>query len=190
MIFALLVCLLGNLALIHHTSETKTTEEVVSTLKAVVEEKATTSCYGSQPSCQNCNGEMTPSHQCDDETSDAPDSTLGKEQTSPPVCLPLCHYCCHWGSGKDPVHYFLQCLCDDWPCTCWCYCTDAQLAHKKLVFPAGFGLPGYEVKTVSPEDRPKARALAEARDGRTRPCDNPSCMQDFQTDNARVLRQK
>ena len=49
------------------------------------------------------------------------------ENQLPP--LPLCHYCCHRGSGKDPVHYFMQCVCDDWPCTCWCYCTEAQLEH-------------------------------------------------------------
>ena len=49
------------------------------------------------------------------------------EKQLPP--LPLCHYCCHRGSGKDPVHYFMQCVCDDWPCTCWCYCTEAQLEH-------------------------------------------------------------
>ena len=139
----------------------KATEEVVSTLEVVVEEKATTSCYGSQPSCQNCNCVMTASHQCDVET----ESTVGKEQTSPPVCLPLCHYCCHWGSGKDPVHYYLQCICDDWPCTCWCFCTEAQLQHKELVFPAGFIRPGYKVKTVNAVDRPKAlESLGRVKD--------------------------
>ena len=61
--------------------------------------------------------------------------------------------------------------------------------HKKLVYPAGFGQPGYEVKTVSAEDRPKARALAEARTGKARPCDNPSCMEDMKKDNARALGQ-
>ena len=174
-------------------TRSKTQEGAVIPLTSVnepVQGKAAAEKGSCEPSCQNCNGEMTPSHQCDEETSTAPDSTVGKEQTSSPVCLPLCHYCCHWGSDKDPVHYFLQCVCDDWPCTCWCYCTDAQLEHKKLVFPAGFGLPGFEVKTVSSEDRPKARALAEARTGRARPCDNPSCIKDFQTDNARVLGQQ
>ena len=27
--------------------------------------------------------------------------------------LPLCHYCCHRGSGNHPVHYFVQCMCDE-----------------------------------------------------------------------------
>ena len=133
--------------------------------------------------CKNCHGTMSADHQCDDLKS--PVSVV--EEKPPP--LPLCHYCCHRGSGKDPVHYFLQCVCDDWPCTCWCYCTDAQIEHKKLVYPAGFGLPGYKVKTVSAEDRPKARALAEARTGKARPCDNPSCMREFEEDNARALGQ-
>ena len=134
-------------------------------------------------SCRNCHGTMSADHQCAGSTSQA---SVVEEQPPP---LPLCHYCCHRGSGKDPVHYFLQCVCADWPCTCWCYCTSAQLEHKKLVFPAGFGLPGYKVKTVNAEDRPKARALAEARTGKARPCDNPSCMEDFKEDNARALGQ-
>ena len=70
-------------------------------------------------SCRNCDGTMSADHQCAD--SKSPVSVV--EEQPPP--LPLCHYCCHRGSGKDPVHYFLQCVCDDWPCTCWCYCTDA-----------------------------------------------------------------
>ena len=113
-------------------------------------------------------------------------------QPSSPICLPLCHYCCHRGSGKDPVHYFVQCVCDDWPCTCWCYCTEAQLEHKKLVFPGGFGCPGYAVKTVKPEDRPQAKALAEARISEVNNghCNNPSCMRNFEKDNARALEHK
>ena len=133
--------------------------------------------------CRNCHGTISADHKCADTKS--PVSVV--EEKPPP--LPLCHYCCHRGSGKDPVHYFLQCVCPDWPCTCWCYCTDAQIEHKKLVYPAGFGLPGYKVKTVSAEDRPKARALAEARTGKARPCDNPSCMREFEEDNARALGQ-
>ena len=140
--------------------------------------------------CHNCEEKFTPGHQCGDSPAPPITSSEGavfvEEQ---PPSLPLCHYCCHRGSGKDPVHYFLQCVCPDWPCTCWCYCTDAQLEHKRLVFPAGFGLPGYRVKTVNSEDRPKARAIAEARTGKARPCDNPSCMEDFQEDNARALGQ-
>ena len=75
-----------------------------------------------KPKCLNCEGEMTPDHQC--------------EELPPP--LPLCHICCHRGSGDDPVHYFVQCICDDRDCTCWCYCTEAQLKVKQKVYPGGF----------------------------------------------------
>ena len=182
----------------------KAATEKVASEKEDIEEKATvmksdsvasTSCIGKQlPEwvvCWNCGGKMSNGHQCDAQvdtsTSEAvkPDKVV--EEQPPP--LPLCHYCCHRGSGSDPVHYFMQCVCDDWPCSCWCYCTSDQLEHKKLVFPGGFGLPGYAVKTVNAEDRPKARALAEARTGKARPCDNPSCMEDFKKDNARALGQ-
>ena len=57
------------------------------------------------------------------------------------------------------------------------------------MFHAGFGLPGYRVKTVNAEDRPKASVLAEARTGKAKPCTNPSCMKDFEEDNARALGQ-
>ena len=166
--------------------ETAAVKEVDEVELATTENAASTSCLGRgksakvQTSCSNCDVVMTPDHQCNS----TPEVV---EEQQPP--LPLCHYCCHRGSGKYPVHYFLQCVCDDWPCTCWCYCTDAQLEHKQLVFPAGFGLPGYKMKTVNAEDRPKASALAEARTGKARPCDNPSCMEDFEKDNARALGQ-
>ena len=166
--------------------ETAAVKEVDEVELATTENAASTSCLGRgksakvQTSCLNCDVVMTPDHQCNS----TPEVV---EEQQPP--LPLCHYCCHRGSGKYPVHYFLQCVCDDWPCTCWCYCTDAQLEHKQLVFPAGFGLPGYKMKTVNAEDRPKASALAEARTGKARPCDNPSCMEDFEKDNARALGQ-
>ena len=182
----------------------KAATEKVASEKKDVEEKSTvmesdfgasTSCIGKRlpagESCWNCGSEMSIGHQCDAQVDISkpeaakPDKVV--EEQPPP--LPLCHYCCHRGSGKDPVHYFLQCVCADWPCTCWCYCTSAQLEHKKLVFPAGFGLPGYKVKTVNAEDRPKARALAEARTGKARPCDNPSCMENFKEENAHALRQ-
>ena len=109
------------------------------------------------------------------------------EETPPP--LPLCLYCCHRGSGKNPVHYYLQCVCGDRACTCWCYCTEAQIEHKKLVYPGGFGCPGYPVKTVKPMDRPKAKALAEARTFKlsNRACENPSCLSALEKDNARAL---
>lgn len=56
-------------------------------------------------------------------------------------------------------------LCDDWPYTCWCYCAEAQLQHKELVFPAGFSGPGYKVKTVNAVDRPKAlESLGRVKD--------------------------
>ena len=57
------------------------------------------------------------------------------------------------------------------------------------MYPAGFGRPGFKVKTVKAEDRPKARALAEARTGKARPCENLSCMKDFKEDNVCALEQ-
>ena len=187
---------IGDGAVMKAATEKGASEKEDAEVKATVVESdpvASTSCAGKQVpeglSCWNCGGEMSIGHQCDtqDDKSEAVKPEKIVEEQPPP--LPLCHYCCHRGSGKDPVHYFLQCLCADWPCTCWCYCTSAQLEHKKLVFPAGFGLPGYKVKTVNAEDRPKARALAEARNGKARPCDNPSCMEDFKEDNAHALGQ-
>ena len=66
------------------------------------------------------------------------------------------------------------------------------MEHKKLVFPGGFGRPGYAVKTVKPDDRPKAKALAEARTSEVNngPCQNPSCMRDFEEYNADALEHK
>ena len=105
---------------------------------------------------------------------------LGKE--SSPAPLPLCHYCCHKGSGLHQVHYYLQCLCSDKVCSCQCYCTEMQLEHKKVFFPSGFS-----VKCVEPKDRPKARTVAEARANRldfkglpmaNRPCEDENCVLD------------
>ena len=116
-------------------------------------------------SCLNCDAEMTLDHQCGvlvKEREVHEDADVVEEQLPP---LPLCHFCCHRGRGEDPLHSFLQCICDDWPCTCWCFCTEAQLQHKELVFPAGFSRPGYKVKTVNAVDRPKAlESLGRVKD--------------------------
>ena len=115
--------------------------------------------------CQNCEGPMSPTHQC--------------ELNSPPALapLPLCHYCCHRGTGNYPVHYFQQCICDDRECTCRCYCTGAQLEHKLEVFPVEF-LGKSPVDTV---DVPRAQDIAEARVKKlaNKPCWNPSCVEDM-----------
>ena len=102
---------------------------------------------------------------------------------SPIWTLPLCHYCCHRGSGDNPVHYVLQCLCEDKVCSsCQCYCSKEQLVHKKKFFPGGFS---GSLVPVSPGDRPRARAMAEARANKldywgvpmaSRPCDNDNCL--------------
>ena len=124
--------------------------------------------------CQNCEEKMSPAHQCEL----AP-------QTDP---LPLCHYCCHRGNGKNPVHYYLQCICDESDCTCQCYCTEAQLEHKRQFYPGGFG----SKVPVDPEDRPKAKDIAEARteklDGHM-PCDNDLCVTFLLESNARATKQ-
>ena len=110
-------------------------------------------------SCMNCDGEMTPDHQCE-----ALDSDSGL-----PDPLPVCHYCCHRGSGDYPVHYYQQCMCDDSPCTCLCYCTGAQLEHKHRVFPSRFW-----GKTCDSVNVPKAKALADERTQRLRGY-SPNC---------------
>ena len=79
-------------------------------------------------SCLNCDAEMAPDHQCEDTDNVPVPAYLGS--------LPLCHYCCHLGSGDYPVHYFMQCMCDDDDCTCKCYCSGALLVHKQHFFPA------------------------------------------------------
>ena len=175
---------------------------------------ATTSCVHSKVQCLNCNGSMTPDHQCE-----LPKSEVVEHPPPLPLCpvkptqsavagsipprsmvevsktveesevaevnlppLPLCHYCCHLGSGDNPVHYFLQCLCADKVCNCQCYCSDVQLMHKKKFFPGGFA---GSLSPVSPGDRPRAKAIAEARANKldfrgvpmaSRPCDNENCL--------------
>ena len=139
---------------------------------------ATTSCMDSKVQCWNCNSAMTPSHQCDIPQ----ESVIVAEEQPPP--LPLCHYCCHRGSGEYPVHYFMQCLCDEKECSCVCYCTDKQLEHKKLFYPGGFGgkVP------VLPSERLAAMSVAEARTLKLRKhsqCTDSTCVKWWLEDNAR-----
>lgn len=111
-------------------------------------------------------------HQC--EVSPSNPSTVTHEQLPSP--LPLCHYCCHLGSGENPVHYYLQCLCSDNPCSCQCYCSKEQLIHRKLFYPVDFS----DGKPIDPCDRPQALAIAEARCERNyghRPCESENCCQ-------------
>ena len=129
---------------------------------------ATTSQCVSRVACWNCNGEMSQAHQCEVKV---------EEETSR---LPLCHYCCHRGSGEYPVHYFMQCLCDDRKCTCTGYCTEAQIEDKQLHFPGGFG----GRKPVAPEDRQRARTVAEAK-ANSKPCTDSNCVKWWNADNAK-----
>ena len=119
-----------------------------------------------KPSCENCDAEMTPDHQCRAVDSDP---------------LPVCHYCCHKGSGDYPVHYYQQCMCDDSPCTCMCYCSGAQLEHKHRVFPSRFW-----GRTCDPVNVSKARALADERTERLRGyspnCTSESCVKYMKED--------
>ena len=171
-------------------------------------EEASTSSVGSQLAqiaCWNCAGAFTPDHQCDASVSPAPakSSPLPSpcasplnavaEQTSTPfeglkpegaptpVPLPLCHYCCHKGSGMNPVHYIEQCLCTDRHCSCQCYCTEDQLKHKKQWYPSGWN----GMVCVPASDRPKARAIGEANANKLdyrgvpmsqRPCEDENCV--------------
>ena len=125
-------------------------------------------------SCLNCEAEMAPYHQCEDTGNVAVPAYLGS--------LPLCHYCCHLGSGDFPVHYFMQCMCDDKDCSCKCYCSGAQLKHKHHVFPARF----LNVEPMDPSEVPKAKVIADERTERTRGyypnCDSPSCVKYMKED--------
>ena len=135
--------------------------------------------------CWNCNQPMTPDHQCDSAAKAS--KAIGKCPPTPPVTsegavnlppLPLCHYCCHRGSGPDnPVHYLLQCLCLDRPCSCQCYCTDQQMVHREKFYPDGF--KGSTMVPVDPADRPRAKEIADARYDKLCkwPCNSQDCPQ-------------
>ena len=142
---------------------------------------ATTSCTIRKVQCWNCSGEMSPNHQCEMNTPLSPKAEIVIEEPPP---LPLCHYCCHRGSGEHPVHYFMQCLCNDRECSCVCYCTEEQLRHKKLLYPGGFG--GKE--PVAPDKRAAAKSVAEARTGelgKHNECTIETCVKWWLEDNAR-----
>ena len=111
-------------------------------------------------------------------------SCWGTQQPTPSAPsdpLPVCHYCCHRGSGDYPVHYYQQCLCDDSPCTCLCYCSGAQLEHKHRVFPSRFW-----GKSCDPVNVPKARAFADERTERLRGycpnCTSENCVRYMKED--------
>ena len=97
--------------------------------------------------CLNCEAEMVPDHQCQVER---PQSVLDG--------LPLCLYCCHPGSGNNPVHFFLICLCSDGVCTCRCYCSESQMKLKRLKFTHR----EWELNPLSDEQRAEAHSLASS----------------------------
>ena len=103
--------------------------------------------------CCNCDGDMTHDHQCGVLTPAILETGSVGEEHPPP--LPLCHYCCHLGSGLNPVHKYLQRLCTDKVCSCKCYCSEEQLEHKKQFFPGGFSTTCVDVN-----DRTRARVQA------------------------------
>ena len=136
----------------------------------------------SAPIILNWAGAVTSDHQCDtlSVSPSIPTPVLRCEETPPSAHLPLCHYCCHLGSGLNPVHYYLQCLCSDKVCTCKCYCSEQQLEHKKQFFPGGFS-----TNCVDVNDRPRARVVAEERANKLdykgtpmaqRPCEAETCI--------------
>ena len=189
------------------TETKKAVAENVATMKAAAEIKTTvcaadvasTSCWGSQQptsgkACWNFDGHLTPDHQCQCDgphgptpgaTSQSP-ATTESEDCSKANPLPLCHYCCHLGSGDHPVHYYMQCMCDNIACTCKCYCSGAQLEHKRQVFPARF-LKGEPMDLA---DVPKAKMIADERTERLRgycpTCDRSSCVNYMKEDGLRL----
>ena len=133
-------------------------------------------------SCLTCDAKMTADHKCDDTvdpkvsvplvSSSVPQSRTSKVDFPP---LPLCHYCCHIGSGQNPVHYHEQCLCSDKICSCQCYCTDEQVKHKLQFYPSGSS----GIARVDAKNRPKAKIVAERRIGQWPifPCTSEDCVQ-------------
>ena len=123
---------------------------------------ASTSCIASSR-CEHQYGVPTPV---------IPDPESVVEEHPPP--LPLCHYCCHRGSGDKPVHYYQQCLCLEKVCSCYCYCDEEQLEHRKLFFRDGFS---GSMVPVDLKDRPEAKLVAEKRIGQWPifPCENEDC---------------
>ena len=161
--------------------KTKDQSDVLEIAEAVEVDEADTAL---SLSCSNCEGKFTPGHQCDDSPapliSASKCAVLGKESPTP-APLPLCHYCCHLGSGLNPVHYYMQCLCADKVCSCQCYCTEEQLKHKRKFFSSGF----IGNNCVDINDRPRAKAIAEARANKLdyrgipmaqRPCEAETCI--------------
>ena len=69
-------------------------------------EVATTSCKENRLQCLNCDGDMTAEHQCRVPNQVSPELASVSGEHPPP--LPLCHYCCHRGSGNNSVHYYLH----------------------------------------------------------------------------------
>ena len=182
---------------------------IVAAAKVVVSvesvEEASTSSMGckqlAKVDCWNCDSAFSPDHQCDTvspascssplptpasivaKAEPPPLKGLKSKENFPPVLLPLCHYCCHLGSGVNPVHYYLQCLCAERPCSCQCYCTEQQIEHKKQFFPSGFSKT---LVCVAAEDRPRARAVAEERTIKLkgyRPCEDQNCISDHLSAN-------
>ena len=155
--------------------------------KCAAEEAATVKCAAKQAAAEKCAMEKAAAEKCAAKTADAAEeattSVSGKDPTATlrpkvppptPVPLPLCHYCCHKGSGQNPVHYYEQCLCPDKVCSsCKCYCTEEQLKHKLQFFPPGSS----SIDCVSAKDRPMAEAVAEKRIGQWPicPCTSEDC---------------
>ena len=141
------------------TASTEETEKAVAGCALTplsAADEASTSCLGGQPTacetCWSCEGFLSPDHKCEVKSE--------VMQLAPlPPALPLCHYCCHEGSGDQPVHFFQRCLCDEIACVCQCYCTESQVIVKRKHFTHRH----WEVNPLSPEKRAEAHAFASAQ---------------------------
>ena len=117
--------------------------------------------------CGNCEGAMSPAHQCNSVSEE-------KEQPAP---LPLCHYCCHLGSGDHPVHFEQRCLCSELKCICQCYCTEIQVEVKRQHFTQPTWNAGW--KPLTSEERAQAHAFASDQNlkiYRGKSCTNNFCL--------------
>ena len=115
--------------------------------------------------CGNCEGVMSPAHQC----------ASASEEKEQPAPLPLCLYCCHPGSGDHPVHYEQRCLCSEQKCICQCYCTETQLEVKRLHFTQPTCNAGW--KPLTTEERAQAHTFAQNLEFYCgKPCTNELCL--------------
>ena len=163
----------------------KCAAEKAAAKKCAAEKASTEKCAAEKAAAEKYAFEKAAAENCTAENAEGASTSripsLSSRSADEELVLPLCHYCCHKGSGMNPVHYESMCICDDRDCSCACYCTEAQLEHRKLHFPGVWSEMFYKRRAVMLLDRPTAMAVAETRIVKwngNRPCRQPSCLQE------------